>query len=256
MSENLTGLFSETNKDTATSGVRSLAGTAELTTLASTIASEIIKKVDSEFEDYKEMVAASKDTHDAMDQLITAAYDLSVVDVEFLKELDEAVIEGMLKSQQSKRSRTKGKVMTIDNYKTLMTAGIAENLIRLATGKVKQQGVVRRGSVDFTPEELEELAKDPDRVRKEIRNVQSKKSIMKSKEGFSEEDEKWQQLLVVEAQLKELRGDSTRTIVVDETKNALSELLNGVDITTLKAADAKALIEQAAALVGKEIDND
>ena len=261
MSENLTGLFNETNKDAATSSVRSLAGTAQLTNMSTAIANDIIKKIEADFENYKDLVNSSKASHDAMDKLIKEAYCLTDADIEFLKELDEPTIDGMLKSQQSKRSRAKSKVMTLDNYRTLMTAGIAENLIRLATGKDKQAGTSRRGAgnVEFTDDEIAAIANDPERLRREIRNIQSKKSIMKSKEGFSVDSDAWQALLVIEAQLKGLRGDTTRTIVVDETKNALNELLAGVDIQHLKPADAKKLIEQAAALIAnndEEVNTD
>lgn len=251
MSEQLNTLFNATESQEATANARSLAGTAQLTSVSTTIAHDILKAVNDNFEDYKELVAKSKVDHSAMDQLIAKAYDLSTVDVDFLKEIDEATINSMLKSQQSKRSRAKSKVMTMDNYTSMMVGAIAENLIRLATGKTKSASGNRHaaGKVDYTAEELEVLANDQDKLRKEIRNVQSKKSIMKSKEGFSEEDERWQALLVAEEQLKSLRVDSVKVVAVDETKNALAEMLNGIDISHLKAADAKALLEKAMGLV-------
>jgi hypothetical protein len=254
MSEKFTGLFRETSKDAAISSARSLAGTAQLTTLATTIAGDIIKELDANFDRYKELVNASKADHGAMDELVNEAYDLNKIDVSFLRELDENTIDGMLKSQQSKRSRTKSKVMTMDNYKTLMVGAIAENLIRIATGKEKQAGGLRRptGSLEYSAERIAEFENNPDALRKEIRNVQSKKSIMKAREDFREDDPRWSDLLEVEAMLKNLRGDSTKTIVVDETKDKLQELLNGVDIKSLKPADAKKLIEQAAALINNQ----
>jgi len=254
MSEQLNTLFNATESQEATANARSLAGTAQLTSVSTTIAHDILKAVNDNFEDYKELVAKSKVDHSAMDQLIAKAYDLSTVDVDFLKEIEEATIDGMLKSQQSKRSRSKSKVMTMDNYTSMMVGAIAENLIRLVTGKTKSASGNRRaaGKVDYTDAELETLANDQDKLRKEIRNVQSKKSIMKSKEGFSEEDERWQALLVAEEQLKSLRVDSVKVVAVDETKNALTDLLNGVDISHLKAADAKALLEKAMGLVSPQ----
>jgi hypothetical protein len=256
MSKELLNLFSaQENKETA-NNARSLAGTAQLTSLASTIANEILKTINDNFEEYQELIAKSKSDHDAMDELIAKAFNLADADVEFLKQLDEVTLDGMLKSQQSKRSRAKSKVMTMDNYRSMMIGAIAENLIRLVTGKKKSAGGNRRSAdkVYYSAEELAALQADQEKLRKEIRNVQSKKSIMKSKEGFSEEDKRWQALLVAEEQLKALRAD-TRTVVVDETKEKLTAMLNGVDVNNLKAADAKDLLAQALALInGKEED--
>ena len=251
MSNELNNLFNEATSSEATAGARSLAGTAQLTNLATTIANDIMKKVNDNFEDYKELVAKSKTDHSAMDQLIARAYDLKTVDVEFLKDLGDATIESMLKSQQSKRSRSKSKVMTMDNYRTMMVGALSENLIRIAANKPKSAVGNRHasGKVDYTAEELEALAADQDKLKKEIRNVQSKKSIMKSKEGFSEEDERWLALLVAEEQLKGLRVDSVKVVTVDTTKTALAEMLGDVDVSNMKAADAKKLIEQAMSLL-------
>ena len=253
MSKELLNLFSEQeNQETATNA-RNLAGTAQLTSLAATIANDILKTANDNFEEYKELIAKSKSDHGAMDELIAKAYDLTTADVEFLRELDEATLDGMLKSQQSKRSRAKSKVMTMDNYRTMMIGAIAENLIRLVTGKKKSAGGNRRkaGKVEYSAEELAALQADQEKLRKEIRNIQSKKSIMKSKEGFSEEDERWIALLAAEEQLKALRKD-TRTVVVDETKEKLAAMLDGVEVNNLKAADAKDLLAQALALISNK----
>ena len=259
MSNELNNLFNATENQESTANARSLAGTAQLTNVSATIANDILKAVNDNFEDYKDLVAKSKTDHNAMDQLIDKAYDLNTVDVEFLRQLDETTLDNMLKSQQSKRSRSKSKVMTMDNYRSMMTGAIAENLIRLVTGKAKTAGGARHeaGKLEYTAEELEVLQNDQEKLRKEIRNVQSKKSIMKSKEGFSESDERWQALLRAEEQLKGLRSE-TKTVVVDETKNALTEVFAGVDpaaLKTMKNADAKALLEKAMALIaGKQAE--
>ena len=189
-----------------------------------------------------------------MDKLIDLLIDLNEVDVEFLKQLDEQTTDGMLKSQQSKRSRAKSKTMTLDNYKSMMAGAIAENLIRLATGKTKSAVGARRmsGSVEFTAEELEALKNDQEQLKKEIRNVQSKKSIMKSKADFTEEDPRWQALLVAEEQLKAIRVTTSRTTVVkvDETKEKLAEVLSEVDVNSLKAGDSKSLLAKIQELIG------
>lgn len=247
-------LFNTTETMEATSNARSLAGTAQLTALSNELVAKCITKLNDELETYGEAFEASKSDHNAMDKLIAQLVNLDEVDVEFIKQLDEQTVDGMLKSQQSKRSRAKSKTMTLDNYKNMMAGAIAENLIRLATGKAKSSSGARRlsGSVDFTVEQLEELKADQEQLKKEIRNVQSKKSIMKSKADFSEDDPRWQALLVAEEQLKSIRVSTGRATVVkvDETKDKLAEVLADVDPEHLKAGDSKALLAKIKELIG------
>lgn len=102
------------------------------------------------------------------------------------------------------------------------------------------------GSVEYTAEELEVFKNDQEALKREIRNVQSKKSIMKSKADFSEEDERWIQLLGAEDMLKGMRvgGGTVKTVVVDKTGEQLKAELGDKDIDSLKAADAKALLKK------------
>ncbi len=247
-------MFNATETNEATANARSLAGTAQLTAVANELVAECIKKLNDNLDEYREDFEASKHDHNAMDKLLAKLIDFDTVDVEFIKELDETTVDGMLKSQQSKRSRAKSKAMTMDNYKSMMTGAIAENLIRKATGKAKSAGGARRmsGSVDFTAEQLEELREDQERLKKELRNVQSKKSIMKSKADFSEEDERWQALLVAEEQLKSIRvaTGGTKVVKVDETKDKLAEMLSDLDPNSLKAADSKEMLARIKELLG------
>lgn len=245
MSEMLKNLFDE-NESVETTSSRALAGTAQLTSLSAALANEALKKVDADLDKYQTALTESIKDHNAMDFLIALTLDLSNSDISFLTALSDETLDSMLKSQQSKRSRSKGRTMTMDNYRSMMTAAIAENLLRLALGKTKSVTSGRRnsGSVSFTDEQLAELAADQEKLRKEIRNVQSKKSIMKSKEGFSEDDDRWQQLLVAEEQLKGLRTETTKVVQIDDTKNKLLELLNGKDLSNLKGAEAKKLLEE------------
>lgn len=233
---------------------RNLSGTAQLTALSNELVAKCIAQLNDNLEVYSDEFTASKSDHGAMDKLIDLLIDLNEVDVEFLKQLDEQTTDGMLKSQQSKRSRAKSKTMTLDNYKSMMAGAIAENLIRLATGKTKSAVGARRmsGSVEFTAEELEALKNDQEQLKKEIRNVQSKKSIMKSKADFTEEDPRWQALLVAEEQLKAIRVTTSRTTVVkvDETKEKLAEVLSEVDVNSLKAGDSKSLLAKIQELIG------
>ena len=245
MDNNLNNLFVSANQEVATSS-HSLTGTAQLTNVASNIAQQIMETVNNSIDEYAEDISKSKVDNNAMDQLIEKTYSLQEVDIDFLKEIDDATLEGMLKSQQSKRSRCKSKAMTLDNYKALMTGAIAENLIRLATGKEKNAGIGRRvaGAVEYTIEQLEALEADQEKLRKEIRNIQSKKSIMKSKADFDENDERYQSLLKVEQQLKDMRvGASTQVVEVDKVRETIVELLAEVDLDHIKAAESKELLE-------------
>lgn len=238
-------LFETTNTNER-SNARSLSGTAQLTNMASGIADDIIRAMEADIEAYRPRIQESARSNDAMDKLIDELGEVNPDDAEFLTELDEATIDGILKSQQSKRSRAKGKQMTLDNYRTLMTAAIAENIVRIVTGRPKSAGGFRgaAGSVSYTIEQLEALSADQNALRKEIRNIQSKKSIMRSKEGFDESDERWQSLIKAEQQLKDMRvGTTTQVVEVDKTKDALHELLADKDISALKSADAHELLE-------------
>lgn len=251
---NINEMFNATENNETATNARNLAGTAQLTSVANELVAQCIKTLNDNLDEYREDFEASKHDHNAMDALLAKLIDFDTIDVEFIKELDEATVDGMLKSQQSKRSRAKGKVMTMDNYKSMMSGAIAENLIRKATGKVKSAGGARRmsGSVDFTAEQLEALQADQEQLKKELRNVQSKKSIMKSKADFTEEDERWQALLVAEEQLKSIRVTTggTKVVKVDETKEKLAEMLSEVDTDHMRTSDVKDMLAQVKALLG------
>lgn len=255
MTNNINEMFNTVENNETTTNARSLAGTAQLTSVANTLVADCMAKLSEQLDDYKELFMESQKDHNAMDKLLALLIDFDSIDVEFISSLDEQTVDGMLKSQQSKRSRAKNKLMTMDNYKNMMAGAIAENLIRKATGKVKMATGIRRasGSLDFTEEELEQLKEDQERLKKEIRNIQSKKSIMKAKEDFTEEDEHWKRLLEVEEQLKSLRVSTraTRVVKVDETKEKLANAFADVDLEHIKAADSKALLAQIKEMLGQ-----
>lgn len=247
----------ETNNSAASTSSRSLAGTAQLTSTASTITAEVINAVDARMKTEEgaylgKMLEDSRKDSAAMDKLIEEIHPLTVEEASYLSELDETTLESMLKSQQSKRSRAKGKAMTLDNYRTMMTAAVAENLIRLVAGKQKSAGGYKSsGPVDMSDEALNALAEDQEKLKKEIRNTQSKKSILKSKEGFTEEDPRWVELCAYEEALKARRTNTASTIIVDTTKDAIKELIKDKDITSLKAADMKAIMASITEILGE-----
>jgi len=255
MSDEFKNLFTdETNDQASATSTRSLQGTAQLTTLSLSLASIIIKQMEDDVETYKERFLASRTDASIMDKLINEVVNLPEQDVEFLKTLEESTLESMLKSQQSKRSRLKSKAMTVDNYRNLMSGAIAELLLRQVMGKEKSAGGFGRQAttIEFTPEALEGLKNDQEKLRKEIRNVQSKKSIFKSKGEFSEDAPHWIELCNIEATLKGLRDTSATTVVkVDETKDALAEKLADVDLDHMKASDSKVLLASIRELLNK-----
>lgn len=254
---NINNIFATASSNTSSENSRSLAGTARLTSIANNLAGEFMAKL-SEL-DENSVVAAMHDNN-LLDELIrsTITIDVTDEDREFFAELDDKTADGMLKSQQSKRSRCKSKDMTQDNFRSMVSAAIAELIIRDVYGKTKNVAVGsgRRADVGYTDDELEQLANDQEALKRAIRNVQSKKSIMKSKAGFDETSEGWLQLLEVEAQLKERRVATTRTktVKVDETKAAVAQLLTDVDIDKMKAADAKELLSKILGLTAGNAD--
>lgn len=229
------------------SGANQLNKTAHLTNIAQRIATEILNTVMTNKEEYANKVKASQQSHDAMDDLIGELYTISKDDYKFLQSESSETLEKMIRSQQSKRSRAKSKVMTRENYLTMLTGAVAELLLRDAAGKPKSSGGgAVMGEIGFSAEDLEKLAQFPEDLKKAIRNIQSKKSIMKSKAGFDPQDVRWQQLLRAEQQLKEVRdqGNAAATKkaqeVIDKQKQ-LEEMLAATDATS--PDEAKQLLD-------------
>jgi len=244
----LKDLFANSNNNSMEVSNRSnqLSSTAELTRISADIAREILKRAEADLEKFADKITNSMQSHDVMDQLINEIYDLSTVDIEFLKAESEEVIDRMIKSQQSKRSRAKSKEMTLENYMTMLTGAVAENLLRIAANKPKSAGGggARRRTVTYSEEELEVFKNDPEALRRALRNVQSKKSIYKAKADFDEKSDRWKELLETEAQLKALRdGQSAEAEKAIEKTNMLEEMLATVDLKGLKAAEAKDMLE-------------
>lgn len=240
------------NESASTANARNLPGTAELTNVAHSAAIRMMKAMEENIEAYKPRIQASATDTRELDAIISDfGYLLEVDEDSALRALSDEAVESMLKSQQSKRSRAKSKAMTVDNYITLLTAAIAEDILRDIYNKPKSASGPRRmtGSVDYTTEQLEALGNDQEALKREIRNVQSKKSIMKAKGDFDEADPRWQALLKAEQQLKGMRISNRSGVVeVDKTKDALSELLAGKDLSKMKTADAHDLLAKIAQL--------
>ena len=93
----------------------------------------------------------------------------------------------------------------------MLTGAVAENLLRIAaiSPKTAGGGGARRATVSYSEEELEAFKSDPEALRRALRNVQSKKYIYKSKADFDPKSERWQELIMVEEQLKAIRDGQT-----------------------------------------------
>lgn len=249
MMNKLMNVFAANNETKAANG-RTLTGTVQLQMQAAEIKKSVIAQLEEAMngEQAEELEAAmlkAQSDNNAMDELVQRFTDISSADVAWLTGNAEA--DKMLASVQSKRSRLKTKEATYDVFVQMVEASISEQLIRVATGKTKGNGGATRvrGSVEYTEEQLAAYAKDQDALKREIRNIQSKKSIMKSKAGFSEQDAYWIKLLDAEAQLKALRvGTTSKTVVVqpDPIREQLKDMIGDTDISKMNKADMAALL--------------
>lgn len=246
-------MFVVDENETTRDGVRALAGTPALVECSAKVVNEMLEIINDEADNYGELFEASKSDHVAMETLINSVYDLNTVDVDFLKKLDEETLNGMLKSQQSKRSRAKSKTMTMTNYKAMMNAAVSELLLRIVLDKPRGAGGFASGKslLDYTPEEIQALGEDQEALRRAIRNVQSQKCIMKHRDDFEETSEAFQSLLKIEAVLKDLRVVTPRQRT-DKTKKMIQEALAAHDVEHLKAADSKELLKMIAQIVADE----
>lgn len=242
----LKDLFTSQKVSNNTKGGNQLGSTANLTRISEDIAKEIMKRAEADAEKFQAKIVESQQSHDIMDELINEIYDLTTVNIDFLKKETADVLDRMIKSQQSKRSRAKSKEMTFENYLSMLTGAVAENLLRIAANKPKSAGGggARRGTVTYSEEELEAFKNDPEALKRAIRNVQSKKSIDKSKANWDPESERWQELLKTEEQLKAIRdGQTIEAEKAIEKTSQLEEMLASVDPKDLKATDAKEMLD-------------
>ena len=246
-------LFAE-NEDGKLPVGNQLEKTARLTSQASMIANDILKAIQTIDEENKtaieSLVKESMTSHEKMDDLIEQLADLNNEDVDYLKTESEDTIAKMIKSQQSKRSRGKGKVMTMENYRQMLIGAVAENLIRIAANKPKNQAAsVEEGKL-FSEEELQKLTANPAEIARVIRNVQSKKSIAKHKADFNAESPKWKHIIALEEQLIAARDGGTsravNTAVISKLKEALANVQN---VNELPGKDAKTLLAQMMELI-------
>lgn len=237
-----------TNTASKANGKRTLSGTAEMTAKADTVVNSIFDALSNDFDANSELFEESKINHSSMDKLIEKfTNNFEDIDYDFLEKYDAEEIKQMLKSQQSKRSRSKSKEMTMDNYRAMMNAAVCEHMIRLATGKTKNH-TAGKSLEDYTVEYIQSLSEDQYDLRREIRNIQSKISICKrdNPETYEQLD-KYKELLRIEGMLKEMR------VPVEHGPSKIAkvnETLTDIDLEALDIDEAKELIAKLRGIAG------
>ena len=247
----MNNLFQTEEVNIKLNGGNKLNVTAILTHRTDALAKQILADLVSDVEANAELITESQRDSDTLDKLVNEFVVIDEdIEIDEIRQFDEETLEKALKSQQSKRSRAKGAPMTEDNYIKMLSAAIAEQAIRVALGKPKNAGGrVSVGVSELSDEQIEYYKADQASLGKAIRNVQSKKSIYKSKAEFDAESDYWKSLLALEQQLKSLRSNTT-TVVSEEAQQAMeanekaTSLIADVDPKSLKADEAKKLLAE------------
>ena len=241
-------MFNEifSTNSTTTKQVAVLSKTTIVTAHARTLAANFIENIREQEHDkeLKEQVVKSMDDYTILESLIEPIINNAMVDD--IKGASDDEVKKMIRSQASSKSHIKKKLVdskSASTYQSYVAAAIGEALIRKAYDIPKNfNGIsgTTRTSILYTEDELEVLAQDQHEVRKAIRNVQSKKSIEKRKNG--EDTERYMEILQAEQQLFNIR---TANFVVPNKTKEISDMLNDVeDINKLKKDDLLNLINE------------
>lgn len=248
MTKKLGSLFAEENNDLIGKTDKALVGSAELVRLADIEAEKIWAMADSDdTEDDRivELVGKSIDDPSLLDDVVSELYVYEADSLQFLVKLSDEVLERMMKSQQSKRSRIKSMTRNKNNYLKMLSATIAEHMIRKALNKPKGKSgrVSSLMAPELTEEEIKLYSVDQFSLGAQIRNVQSRKSTFKKNTENYEETEFWQALLQREAALKALRTNvSTPVVFTDPRVDRIIELVAELNINSMKVHDVKEVL--------------
>lgn len=244
---NLSGVF---NSETTVvkGGKNQLALTANLTQVSTIIANDIVNRIDND-DNAESIVLSMYQDNNVLNHEVAIQLEAHPTDIEWLQSIsiDDAV--KMLKSQQSKRSRAKSATMSLTNFKTMLTAAVAEELLRRAHSISRTTvGASRMTELVLTDEMIETYKNDQTKLAKAIRNIQSKKSVMKKKENFDESSEEWMKLLEYETALKSLRSNSNavdmKTIEKAKKADEVEQMLTNLDTSKMKKADLEEALEK------------
>lgn len=230
---------------TTEAGVRRLDCTAALTSYSDNEARTLLQKVNADPELQMSLKASFTDS-DAQDSLISIV--LGHLSTDAIIDADEEQLKRLLASQQSKRSRSKGKEMTVANYLSMMSAAIAESIIRTAIGRPRGAAAKTSTVSLLTEDETQMFANDLDAANKKIRVLQSWKSTHKHLVDTAE----WSVVCQNISTLQGLRPASTSIKVAKEDPRVVEirQRLAGKDLDKLKAGEKAALLEEILAQLG------
>lgn len=246
---NLSNIFKAEGAQQIAGGKNQLALTARLTQESMKIAEDMIANYNT-LENGGNKVLDMIDNNLEMNAEVVHYVDAEGYDNTWLMEINKDEAIKMLKSQQSKRSRAKSATMTLNTFKVMLTAAIAEELLRSThdIARTTGGGGAKSAPLILTDEMIAGYTADQGALGKAIRNVQSKKSIMKAKADFDEYSDQYQALLTYEASLKSLRTGSAPvdTKMVEAAKKAeeVKSMVETMDITKMKKDDMAAALEQ------------
>lgn len=227
---------------------RGLPGATIVKQVAVPLASAIMAKIPQGDEDYLNLIKASQTSTTALDNLVKQECGDALYN-EDVAQFDANEAKKLLKSNQSNRSRRKHMAMTQSNYVELLTAAVAEQVIRTSCDMHKSAGAfggITRQSLEINEETVAALAKDQDALGRAIRNVQSKKSTYKAKHADHdyEQDDEWKELLAQEALLKGARITVPAGRKGVSIKKALQFIFDGIsEVDSLGKDESHSLLQ-------------
>ena len=226
------------------SNSRKLDLTPQLISISNQRASEIIRYVGHNIEVH-ELANRVKFEGQASDlfELIDVCVGQETIksDADFLIGAEDSILDRLLESRRSDRSKSKSKGLTkkIENLHTFISSGYAEMLVRLAWNKPYQ--------VSTTDYSNDDLANDQDALNKKIRSLQSKQSRLSKTAPFIPADKKALDEVQTEIErLKDLRVGTTvtgKTVIKSADVDSIREALKLVNVEGLGADDQVKLLE-------------
>ena len=236
---------------------RGLPGTVIVKTLATNMATKIMAKIPEADDDFLQRVKASQTSTAALDELVKDECGEELYNDE-VATFDQDEVKKLLKSNQSNRSRRKSMPMTQSNYVEMLTAAVAEWIVRESCHVQKSTTGIGRGrhAIEFDETSLKDLENDQEELGRVIRNVQSKKSSYKARHKDNpdyEQDEEWLKLLEQEKTLKALRRTTPAGRKGVSVKKALQFIFDGVGATENLGKDESHNIIEACRELSKGI---
>lgn len=247
----------DTPEAAITKSKRGVPGAQLVKQIAMGMASQIMAKIPQGDDEFLSKVKASQTSTAALDELVKQECG-DALNNEQVATFDHEEAQKILKSNQSNRSRRKNMAMTQANYVELLTAAIAEWVVRTSCDMQKSAmafGGVSRQSMEINEATVAELAKDQEALGRAIRNIQSKKSTYKAKHADEdyEQDEAWQQLLAQETMLKAVRVTTPAGRKGVSIKKALQFIFDGVGETESLGKDESHQIIEACRNLSKGV---